>query len=107
MNAFDFPASADIYLEKSGKKVATVQSYETRHIAGEYAIKLTRVYGIDVFKDVRELEGFDLVAEKANSTIRYTDCRIKGTVEEGVIGGMILDVVYVVAREREEINHDT
>ena len=101
-----FRSSADIYLEKDGEKVAVVQSYEARNISGEYAIKLTKVYGIDVIKDVRELDSFDLAVEKANATIRYTDCRIKGTVEEGVIGGMILDVVYVVAKGREEANHD-
>lgn len=97
-----FKNSSDIYLEKDGEKIATVQCYEARHIAGEYAIKLTRVYGIDVLRDVRESYSFDLVVEKANSTIRYTDCHIKGTIEEGVIGGMILDVVYVVAKGRTE-----
>lgn len=102
-----FRSSADIYLEKDGEKVAVVQAYEARNIAGEYAIKLTKVYGIDAMKDIRELDSFDLVVEKAHATIRYTDCRIKETVEEGVIGGMILDVSHVVAKGREEINHDT
>lgn len=106
MSYFCFPTSADIYLEKNGERVATVQGYQVKTDSGKFKIKLTRVYGLNPFTDLIDLDNFDLVVKKREKEIRYTGCKIKETSEYGTIHGMALDVVRLVAKDRSEATHE-
>ena len=98
-----FLNSSDIYLEKDGKRVADVQSYESRNINEVYHIKLTRVYLIDVTKDLHELESFNLIVQKRTGTIQYIDCKVQQSENEYVCSRAVYDKLYIVAKERREV----
>lgn len=106
MGPFYFPTSADIYLEKNGERVATVQSYQAKNDSENFEVKLTRVYGLNPLVDLINLDDFDLVVQKREKEIRYKGCKIKGTSETGTLHGMALDAVRLVAKERLEATHE-
>ena len=97
-----FPTSCDIYLEKNGEKVATVQSYIASKGDDGYYIKLSRVYMIDVKRPLYSLGNFSLVVEKPGGIIVYTGCRWKSITEEGTLNSMICETADIIAESREE-----
>ena len=58
-----FTTSTDIYLEKNGEKVATVQSYMASKGDDGYQIRLSGVYMVDVKRPLYSLDKFSLVVE--------------------------------------------
>ena len=97
-----FPTSYDIYLEKNGEKVATVQSYMASKGDDGYQIRLSRVYMIDVRRPLYSLDNFSFVVEKPNKIIVYTGCRWKSITDEGTLDSMICETADIIAERREE-----
>ena len=97
-----FPTSTDIYLEKNGEKVATVQSYMASKGDDGYQIRLSRVYMIDVKRSLYSLDNFSLVVEKPGKIIVYTGCRWESITEEGTPDSMICETADIIAESREE-----
>lgn len=97
-----FPTSYDIYLEKNGEKVATVQSYMASKGDDGYQIRLSRVYMIDVRRPLYSLDNFSLVVEKPNKIIVYTGCRWKSITDERTLDSMICETADIIAERREE-----
>jgi len=97
-----FPTSYDIYLEKDGEKVATVQSYMASKGDDGFHIRLSRVYMIDVKRLLYSLDNFSLVVEKPEKIIVYTGCRWKSITEEGTLDSMICETADIIAERREE-----
>ena len=122
-----FPTTADIYLEIDGVKVAVVQDYkaETTRSAKQveafgsseavgtagstikHVVSLSRLYATDeaIRDGIRfyELENFSLVICKPDSKIVYTDCQWNRIGESGSVGGLVMEQVSLVAKNRLEI----
>lgn len=120
------PASADIYLELDGKKVAVVQSYKAaakkseRSIeafgesepvaaitsAASYTIELTRLYATDsaISDGIRfhDLEDFSLVIVKPDRRIVYTGCNWSRIDESGEVGDLVAEKITLIAAHRVE-----
>ena len=121
-----FPTSADIYLERDGKKVAVVQGYTAKAskssknveafgesepvatIEGQkkYTLELTRLYATDDavsdginFYDLRD---FSLVICKPDRKIIYSGCEWSTIQEEGQLNAMVAEKITVVASKRIE-----
>ena len=97
-----FSTSYDIYLEQSGEKVATVQSYMASKGDDGYQISLSRVYMLDVKRPLYHLDNFSLVVEKPGKIIVYNGCHWKSMTEEGQPDGMICEKTDIIAESREE-----
>ena len=121
-----FPTSADIYLERDGKKVAVVQGYTAKAskssknveafgesepvatIEGQrkYTLELTRLYATDDavsdginFYDLRD---FSLVICKPDRKIIYSGCEWSTIQEEGQLNAMVAEKITLVAAKRIE-----
>ena len=126
MIANQFPASADIYLELNGKKLAVVQSYsaqttktssvveafgESEPVATipgprKHTVTLTRLYATEEAAkggmSFHELEDFNLVICKPDRRIIYSGCQWQDLSETGKLGDMVLEKVTIVAARRVE-----
>lgn len=122
-----FPTTADIYLEINGVKVAVVQDYKAETTrsskqieafgAGEpvgtagstvkHALSLTRLYATDeaIRDNIRfyDLEDFSLVICKPDRKIVYTGCCWSRIGESAGVGGLVMEQVSLVAKNRLEI----
>lgn len=126
MIASQFPTSADIYLELSGKKMAVVQSYSARTtkqssvveafgesepvatITGprQHTLTLTRLYATEeaakAGMNFHDLEDFNLVICKPDKRIIYSGCQWDDLTETGKLGDMVLEKVTITAARRVE-----
>ncbi len=121
-----FPTSSDIYIEVDSKKVAVVQSYNTKAgkssvaveafgehepvatVSGQttHTLELSRLYatadavsdGIDFYG----MENFSLVICKPDRKIVYSDCQWSNIQEVANLGAMVLEKITVVAAKRIE-----
>ncbi len=121
-----FPTSSDIWLEVDGKKVAVVQSYNSKatrssvaveafgeeepvatvHGPQSHVIQLTRLYATDQAiadgVDFYGMKNFSLVICKPDRKVIYSDCQWSDIQEDAKLGQTVVEKLTLVARRRIE-----
>lgn len=126
LGSVGFPTSSDIWLELDGKKVAVVQSYNSKTTRSSLAveafgeeepvatvqgpqshvIQLTRLYATDQAiadgLNFYNMKNFSLVICKPDRKVIYSDCQWSDIQEDAKLGQTVVEKLTLVARSRME-----